>query len=579
MLWLSPEVALAQSPDAGTDGLGEQVSSPDAPSTADAGAVHRSDAEHDPRAQAAAESAQPTSSSDAGVAPADSPPPTPPSDAGSDTTEPPSVPERTDAPRIPQDDYPEDGWDSAQDVVSTPGHFLLERVEVEGNDRTRGRVIRSYVPLEHGDLVDPEDEDIEAIRWRLLGTGWFRRVTLSLRRGERRGWVVLVVSVRERNTVVIEQLAFGASEGITRTTDTSAAIMPYAGVQLAETNFLGLGLTLRLSLLGAQRQQAARVSFVAPHLAETPMALSISGFFHNGREFFGNNPLVAIRCPPAPDICDPAVEARNAVVIYRRGGVELGTGRDLGASTRYRLSWRGETVNVLTMPEAASTSYGTEVRPIDFAIQRGQSYVSSLRFGLVYDRRDDPALPMRGTLINFAANAGTRFLGGDYDFLQATGRIQRWIPLPWGRRHSLRLGAFAGVVFGDAPFFYLFHAGDLTDLIPSRVLEMQLDHRAPPNLLGTSVGEMRTEEVAARVDVEYGMQLYSGTGGVRALNAYVGAGLYLLSDLEELNRAVPGYRGASRIPVDLTFDLGLRLDTDIGVFQLGFSNILGFIQL
>jgi hypothetical protein len=31
--------------------------------------------------------------------------------------------------------------------------------------------------------------------------------------------------------------------------------------------------------------------------------------------------------------------------------------------------------------------------------------------------------------------------------------------------------------------------------------------------------------------------------------------------------------------VDLTFDLGLRADTQIGVFQLGFSNLLGFVAL
>jgi len=477
------------------------------------------------------------------------------------------------------DDYPSDTWDAEDESAEGPGRFRLERIRVEGNDRTRAHVIRGYIPLERGDMIDPEDEEIEAIRWRLLGTGWFRQVELSLRRGTRRGWVVLVVRVRERNTVVIEQLAFGVSEGLTRTTDTRTAIMPYAGVQLAETNLFGLGFTLRVSALGAQRQQAGRLSFIAPHLGDSPMALSVAAFFHNGREFFGNDPLVAIRCPPAPTACDPAIEARNAVVIYRRGGLELGTGRDLGASTRYRLSWRGETVNVLAMPEAASERRGTEVRPIDFAIRRGQSYVSTIRTGLVYDRRDDPALPTRGLLVDFAADGATHFLGSDYDFLRASVRIQRWIPLPWGRHHSLRLGAFAGVIFGEAPFFYLFHSVDLTDLVPSRVLEMQLDRRASPNLLGTSIAEMRAEEVAGRIDVEYGMRLYSGTGGVRALNAYFSVGLYGLTDLQELDRAIPGYRGASRIPVDLTFDLGLRLDTDVGVFQLGFSNILGFIQL
>jgi len=147
----------------------------------------------------------------------------------------------------PRDDYPEDDWNSARDASATePGRFLLESVAVEGNDRTRASVIRSYVPLQHGDLVDPEDEDIEAIRWRLLGTGWFRRVTLSLRRGEHRGWVVLVVHVRERNTVVIEQLALGASEGITRTTDTTARRAGVSGKSSFRSGALSSSLIGRL---------------------------------------------------------------------------------------------------------------------------------------------------------------------------------------------------------------------------------------------------------------------------------------------------------------------------------------------
>ena len=42
---------------------------------------------------------------------------------------------------------------------------------------------------------------------------------------------------------------------------------------------------------------------------------------------------------------------------------------------------------------------------------------------------------------------------------------------------------------------------------------------------------------------------------------------------------VLGYSGASRYPVDLTFDVGFRFDTRVGVFQVGFSTLLGFIQL
>jgi outer membrane protein insertion porin family len=66
--------------------------------------------------------------------------------------------------------------------------------------------------------------------------------------------------------------------------------------------------------------------------------------------------------------------------------------------------------------------------------------------------------------------------------------------------------------------------------------------------------------------------------GIYALDAYVNVGLYALTDRRNLGVAIPGYDGLSAIPVDLTFDIGLRADTDIGLFQFGFSNILGFMK-
>ena len=45
------------------------------------------------------------------------------------------------------------------------------------------------------------------------------------------------------------------------------------------------------------------------------------------------------------------------------------------------------------------------------------------------------------------------------------------------RRSISRLisfGAFVGTVFGRSPFFYRFYAADLSDLLPSRVQELNL---------------------------------------------------------------------------------------------------------
>jgi hypothetical protein len=45
----------------------------------------------------------------------------------------------------------------------------------------------------------------------------------------------------------------------------------------------------------------------------------------------------------------------------------------------------------------------------------------------------------------------------------------------------------------------------------------------------------------------------------------------------DLTDAATGYDGAARVPIDLTYDLGLRIETEVGGFSLGFSNLLGLL--
>jgi len=460
--------------------------------------------------------------------------------------------------------------------------YFLERIEVRGNTRTRAAIVKSFVPLVHGDVLDVDDPAIEAIRWRLLGTGWFGDVRLRLARGAQRGWVVLVVEVEERNTLVIENVAIGVSERVSGLTDMNPDLELYGGLAVAETNLLGTGIALSAALAASPLQWGARLRFNDPMFLGSQYGFSVAGLFANAKDFFGDDPLVAIECPPDPDplddevvVCPEDVEARNAVVIYQRYGASIGTGHDLGASTRYTLDWQGEVVDVDVRPDAASERRGDEVVPIDFSIDNGVSFVSSVQLGLVYDRRDDPALPSRGVLIQFRGDLGSGLIGSDYDFLRLQTLIRLWTPLPWG--HVLRWSGFAGVVFGRAPFFYKFYVSDLSDLIPSRVLELNFDRRAPPDVFGTSIAEMRSEELAGRLDVEYEFPLHRGGSAIRAVDAFVNVGLYALADRRDVGVAIPGYQGLSRIPVDLTFDLGVRADTDVGVFQLGLSSLLGFV--
>ncbi len=480
---------------------------------------------------------------------------------------------------------PEDGSgeEDAEGTVTTIRYFL-ERIRVVGNEKTSAAVIKRYVPLALGDVLDVDDPTIETIRFRLMGTGWFNDVRLSLERGRKRGWIVLVVEVRERNTIVIQKVVAGISRVVgSRQGSDQDSVEPYAGLGVAETNLFGLGSTLAAQLVVAKSQYGGDLRYLDPMLLGRGFELSTRLFHNRAQEFFGKEGenTVSFPCVLTPEQiadgeeCPPLVLAKAAVVIYRRTGVSIGTGHDISGTLRYTIEWQGELIDVLHKPDAASRPRGSRRVPIDFRVDDGQNLVSSLQLSLIYDRRDDPGLTRRGQLLQFRAIAATGMLGSSYDFTRLEVSARHWQPLPWG--HVLSLGLFAGSVFGRAPFFYHFYASDLSDLIPSRVLDLNLDHRSPHNLLGTAIGEMRSEELAARLDVEYALPLSSGGQAIRLLDAYLRVGLYALANRDDVRIAIPGYDGAERIPVDLTFDLGVRADTSVGVFSFGFSTLIGFL--
>ena len=461
--------------------------------------------------------------------------------------------------------------------------YVLERIEIVGNS-TSADVIRSFLPVAPGELLDIDDPDIDRIRFRLLGTGWFDDVRLHLKRGSERGRVVLVIEVEERNTLIVSRVVAGLARVVTGSNDRDDKLRPYAGLGLAETNLFGLGIGLGLSGVVSEHQAGVDLRYNDPvHLGER---FDLRGrlFYNDAREFFGREPVVwgDAPCPmpiaggePDPD-CNPSV--RRAVVIYERAGIGIGTGRDLSKNLRYEIDWLGEIVDVGSKPQEASTlrgEHGEERAPIDFHIEDGTSYVSSLQLALIFDTRDDPASPARGQLLRLDARLGAGALGSTYDFARLELTFKHYARLPWG--HVLVPGLYLGSVFGDAPFFYQFYAADLSDLLPSRVLELNLDHRRTHNLLQTSIQEFDKEELAARLDFEYQVPLHRGVGAMRGVDVYAGAGLFMLAERDAFKLGLPGYSGFERIPIDLTFDVGVQADTSIGLFKVGFSSLIGFL--
>jgi len=168
----------------------------------------------------------------------------------------------------------------------------------------------------------------------------------------------------------------------------------------------------------------------------------------------------------------------------------------------------------------------------------------------------------------------TEVFGSDYEFSKFTLTHDTHFPL--GRGHSIRLGVFAGLIMGEAPFFDQFFVGDFSAFIPSRVLGLNFAH-LHPNLLETSVQEMRYEDLAGSINVEYSIPFYRGHRFFYGIDGFVGVGLFALASRQDLRTDPKGYQGFEVVPMDLTADIGVRVDTEIGVFVVSLGNLFRLI--
>jgi outer membrane protein insertion porin family len=445
--------------------------------------------------------------------------------------------------------------------------YTLEAIDVRGNTRTRSRVILRYVPFQAGDVINVDDSALELARYRLLGTGFFRDVQFALRKGSERGRVVLVIEVAERNTIIVNDLWMGLSKDA----DTRGAARPltsYAGLDIAETNIAGTGITLGSAIGIAQDQLALRVRFLDPSFLGGAWMVSTSLQYNHATDFFGNSEVRHW------SLDDPTTSRRvdYAIVPYKRFGGTLGVGRDVSVATQIWAHYRLETISAHV--PIADHVRGTRLEPVLFDIIGGRSILSTLRGTVQHDTRDHPFLPTRGWFVLATGEAALSPLS-DYSFQRFDVDASRWWELPWD--HVLRLQLFGGVISGDAPFFEQYYIGDFSDFRPGRMLGLAFDRRPAPNFLDNSIAEIRYGHYAAKLSGEYRIPLFRGTRSVYGIDLFASAGIFALASQQHIDHPPRGYSRGQLVPIDLTGNVGFRMDTSAGGFTFAFSNVLGLI--
>jgi outer membrane protein insertion porin family len=437
--------------------------------------------------------------------------------------------------------------------------YLLEGIVVRGNHKTDTTLILRELGLSIGEVVGATDPRVEAARLRLFSLGYFLDVKFSLEKGARPPGAILVVAVEERGTIIANGIYLGTSEATTL----------WGGLDVAETNLLGRGIGLGAGFVTSSKP---KVPGSVPGLA---LALRAAGpwrrdgfltpygsfLYSDGSEFFR-----------ALGDFDDATPSNFVAVRTKRVGGTLGIGIDLSRTVRVSAEGRYESITA-TLPDVRSRQAPDGTRaPISFGIHEGDSRLSSLGVGFDIDTRSDPVLPTRGSRASVTLQTALPFLGSRYAFAKGVVQASWYHPV---YKHVIGVHGFAGAMFGDAPYFERFFIGDLNLLLPPRALGLNFSTLASRDFLGTSVASHRYDSFAARLLVEYAVPLWRRRGFFYRGDAFAAFGAFSVANLDDLRvRDVPP---GQALAADLTADLGLRLDTYVGIFTVSVANALGRI--
>jgi outer membrane protein assembly factor BamA len=269
--------------------------------------------------------------------------------------------------------------------------------------------------------------------------------------------------------------------------------------------------------------------------------------------------------------------ARFAGFPYRRFGGRFGATYDATALTRLALAARIESVAAELPSTPTRTLPDGRAVPVDLHLEPGDSRIVTVGLGLDRDTRSDPILPHAGSRITAAFEVGTAAVGSDYDFATLFGRFEHWWPLR-DERHALGVRLAGGLVIGDAPRFDRIHISDVNRMLTPRALGLVLSSAPPFQLLTTREDKPTWGELGGAASLEYAARLFRGSGKNRVYGGdfFVGAGLWGLAEADDLQLRDTSVW--SSLPIDLYVDAGVRIDTDLGIFELTIANALGRVR-
>lgn len=267
-------------------------------------------------------------------------------------------------------------------VIDQGPRTYVERIEIHGNTRTRGYVIRREFDIAEGDAYNKAL--IDRAERRLKNLNYFKTVKISNKQGSAPDRVILDVEVAEQSTG-----DFSISGGYSTTDGWLAE------VKLGDSNFLGSGAAVKTSLTYGQYARGVDLSASEPYFLGTRVA--------GGIEFLAKQ-------------TDASSYQSYGSDVY---GATLSLGTPLteqvGVQWRYSLSRQNVTLDPASLAAAPSL-------PIQQAALAGPAWVSAVGDTVSYNTLDNTKNPTSG--ISSQLRQDLAGLGGDVNFLRTTEDVR-----------------------------------------------------------------------------------------------------------------------------------------------------------
>ena len=273
-------------------------------------------------------------------------------------------------------------------LIDEGPRVYIERINVNGNLRTKDHVIRREFRLAEGDAFNPLL--VDRAKKRLEALGFFKKVDIKRRPGTSPDRVILDVDLEEQST---GELSFGAGYS------TSEGVI--GDVSISERNLLGNGQFLRLRLAGSMERMQVDLSFTEPRFLDRNLSAGFD-LFHKELDYARETGYESKRTGGTARLGFPLSE-----------NLWMQTGYTIDYSSMDVDDRWGNQVSLVVRDEVADLGTG--------------SLTSSLGTSLTYDKRNHPRTPTSGYYLQVATDMAG--LGGDVQYVRVNAEGRAYYPI------------------------------------------------------------------------------------------------------------------------------------------------------